>query len=242
MPGQAHLKNNVTRYCKSRNRYFFIAVLMLIIGLCMNYASAWAAAFSFDKADARWVPSYKVSRLEQQSTETNTPTPNVTTTQTGSPTVTLTIDTSISPSPTTNAPSSTVTNTITSTASPTFTPTSTTSLIPTQTPISSQTPTSSLQDTPTLTLVPAGTQPNPTEITATPTLKPFLEITLQRMTATNTPMLYYIRQEPGSSNLPKGDGSIFRSIGRFWPLLFVFTLWGILLVWFVVVQLLDSRD
>jgi len=45
----------------------------------------------------------------------------------------------------------------------------------------------------------------------------------------------------GSGNLKKGNPPLIDQIGRLWPIFFVFTLWGLLIVWFVIVQLLD-RD
>jgi hypothetical protein len=78
-------------------------------------------------------------------------------------------------------------------------------------------------------------------ITQTATLIPYPTISLHIPTLTRTPSLYLLDGKEGSSNLEKGSSPLLERLNRFLPLLIVLVLWGFLIAWFVVVQVLDRR-
>ena len=78
-------------------------------------------------------------------------------------------------------------------------------------------------------------------ITQTATLIPYPTISLIIPTLTRIPLLYLLDGKEGSSNLEKGSSPLLKRLNAFLPLLIVLVLWGFLIAWFVVVQLLDRR-
>ncbi len=176
------------------------------------------------------------------------------------PTVTLTA--TITPTVTASNTAATPTQTATS-GTTTLTPSATSS--PTATPVLavSSTPTASATSLPTLTATPTpeltGTElPLPTipppavlvtttasapagVLTATATLIPFPNITVETLAATSTDALNYLEAPPGASSLPKGGESLWARLRRFWPLAIILFFWLVLGVWFVALRVLDRK-
>jgi hypothetical protein len=78
-------------------------------------------------------------------------------------------------------------------------------------------------------------------ITQTATLIPFPTGSLRIPTQTRTPALNFLDGKEGSSNLEKGSSPTLKRLRPFLPLLIVLVLWGFLIVWFAVVQVIDRR-
>ena len=80
-----------------------------------------------------------------------------------------------------------------------------------------------------------------TTVTATATLIPFPTPRLTLPSTTPTPDLYYLEHQDGSTTLLKGKGSFFARNKPYWLLILIAAIWGIIGVWFVMVQVLDRR-
>jgi hypothetical protein len=209
---------------------YLMLLLLFTLGTCRNYANK--DTISSLMRFPIFIPPFQ--QVSPTFTYTFTPSETI------SPTLTATISPSLtagtaSPSPSpTQSPTSTIPSTQLQTASPTWT------LTPSSSPTGTAFVTTVSPETPTL--PPTSTiEGEFIPFTSTPTLIPFPTVSLVIPTPTYTPELYYLHQPPGSLKLQKGEPSLFQKIGRLWPLFVIFTLWVILIIWFVIVQLLDRR-
>lgn len=78
-------------------------------------------------------------------------------------------------------------------------------------------------------------------LTATATLIPFPAIHLDLPSSTPTSSLNYLEHLDGSPNIAKGKGSFFNRMIQYWFLILIVAIWGIVGVWYVIVQVLDRR-